>query len=116
MNKAELIAYAAEVGREDINEDMTKREIIFALEEDGLDDVDQSTPEPEKEEVPAENESQKIVKMVRNSTYYAYGKYVFTKDRKFLLMDAEAADILVKRSPDDFQIATTKEVEDYYKS
>lgn len=115
MNKAELIAYAAEVGREDINEDMTKKEIVLALEEDGLDDVEDSTPEPEKKSVPAATEDKKIVKMIRGASYYAYGSYVFTTDRRFMLMDAEAADAIVKNNPEDFRIATTKEVEDYYR-
>jgi len=115
MNKAELVAYAAEVGREDITDEMTKKEIVLALEEDGLDDVEESTPEPERKEVPAASEEKKIVRMVRGSSYYSYGSYVFSKDKPFVLMDAEAADAIVKNNPEDFRIATTKEVEEYYK-
>lgn len=115
MNKSELAAYAAEVGREDITEEMTKKEMISALEEDGLDDVLESTPEPEKKEIPASSDDKKIVYMNREASYYAYGKYIFTKDRRYVLMDAEMADTMVERNPGDFRIATTKEVEDYYK-
>lgn len=53
--------------------------------------------------------------MNREASYYAYGKYIFTKDRRYVLMDAEMADTMVERNPGDFRIATTKEVEDYYK-
>lgn len=115
MNKVDLIAYAAEVGREDINDDMTKREIMLALEEDGLDDVEESTPEEEKKDIPADDGDEKIVKMIRGASYYSYGRYVFTKDRKFVLMNAEAADALVEANPGDFAVATTKELEAYYK-
>lgn len=113
MNKTELVSYAAEVGREDITEDMTKKEIILALEEDGLDEIVE--PEPEKRVVPADDGDKKIVKMIREASYYSYGKYVFTKDREFVLMDAESADRITKSNPEDFVIATTKEVEDYFK-
>lgn len=115
MNKAELVAYASEVGREDITDDMTKKEIILSLEEDGLDDVQEAAPVEEKKDVPADSGDEKIVKMVRTASYYSYGRYVFTKDRKFVLMDAESADKIVESNPGDFQIASTKEVEDYYK-
>lgn len=115
MNKSELIAYASEVGREDITDEMTKKEIILSLEEDGLDNIEESAPEPEKKDVPADSGSEKIVKMIRSANYYSYGRYVFTKDRKFVLMDAESADKIVERNPGDFQIASTKEVEEYYK-
>lgn len=115
MNKPELIAYAAEVGREDLNDDMTKKEIILALEEAGLDSVEESVPEQEKTEVPADNGDKKIVKMNRKANYYSYGRYVFSNERPFVLMDGEMADALVKNSDGDFTIATTKEVEDYYK-
>lgn len=115
MNKAELVAYAAEVGREDITEEMTKKEIVLALEEDGLDDVEQSVPEKESKDIPADNGDKKIVKMTRGASYYSYGKYVFTKDRKFVIMDSEHADAIVKSNPEDFAIASTKEVEQFYK-
>lgn len=115
MNKAELVSYAAEVGREDITDSMTKKEIILSLEEDGLDDVDESKPEPEVKSVPADDGDNKIVKMTREVIYYSYGKYIFTKDRKFVLMDSESADQITSSNPGDFVIATTKEVEDYYK-
>ena len=114
MNKAELVSYAASVGREDITDSMTKKEIVLALEEDGLDDVTAQESEPERKTIPADSGEQKIVKMNGNASYYSYGKYVFTKDRKFVLMDAESADRIVKSNPGDFSIATTKEVEDYY--
>lgn len=115
MNKAELLSYAAEVGRDDLTEEMTKKEIIAALKEDGLDEVEESTPEPEKKDVAADNGDQKIVKMLTHTSYYSYGRYVFTKDRKFVLMDAESADRIVKGNPNQFAIASTKEVENYYK-
>ena len=115
MNKAELISYAAEVGREDLNDDMTKREIIAALEEDGLDDVQEAAPEPEKKDVVADDGNEKIVKMIPDISYYSFGRYVFTKERKFILMDAESAEAIVKANPNEFKIASTKEVEDYYR-
>lgn len=115
MNKAELISYSMEVGREDITDEMTKREIISALEEDGLDDVQESTPEPDKKDVAADNGAQKIVKMLTNTSYYSYGRYVFTRDQKFVLMDADDADKITEVNPDQFAIASTKEVENYYR-
>lgn len=113
MNKSELVSYAAEVGREDITDSMTKKEIILALEEDGLDQIVE--PEPEKKIVPADDGDKKIVKMIREASYYSYGKYVFSNDRKFVLMDSESANRITESNPGDFVIATTKEVEDYYK-
>lgn len=116
MNKAELIAYASEVGREDVDEDMTKREIIATLEEDGLDDVEESTPvEPEKESIPASDEDKKIIKMIRRAAYYAYGPYVFSTDKPFVLMDSESAEKIIEANPEDFVIASTREVENFYK-
>lgn len=112
MNKSELVSYAAEVGREDITDSMTKKEIVLALEEDGLDEIVE--PEPEKKVIPADDGDQKIVKMIREANYYSYGKYIFTKDRRFVLMDSESADQITKNNPEGFSIATTKEVEDYY--
>ena len=116
MNKAELIAYAAEVGREDIDDEMTKREIILALEEDGLDEVKESVPEKEEKNIPADSGDQKIVKMVREASYYSYGPHRFSSEKRFALMDSDSADQIVKNNPGDFEIASTKEVEEYYKS
>lgn len=115
MNKAELIAYAAEVGREDVNDDMTKKEIIMLLEEEGLDEVKESVPEKSKQDVPADNGGKKIVKMVRDASYYSYGPYVFSSENRFVLMDAESADRIVEVNPGEFKIASTKEVEEYYR-
>ena len=115
MNKAELIAYAAEVGREDVNDDMTKKEIIMLLEEEGLDEVKESVPEKPKQDVPADNGGKKIVKMVRDANYYSYGPYVFSSENRFVLMDAESADRIVEVNPGEFKIASTKEVEEYYR-
>lgn len=113
MNKSELVSYAADVGREDINEDMTKKEILLALEEDGLDEVVESEPK-KKANVPAASDDKEIVRMLRKASYYSYGTYVFTEDRQFVLMDKESAESIVKNNPGDFRVATTKEVEDYY--
>lgn len=114
MNKSELIAYAAEVGREDVDDDMTKKEIIMLLEEDGLDQVEESVPEKPKEDIPADDGGKKIVKMLKDASYYSYGPYVFSSERRYLLMDAETADRIVEVNPGDFRIASTKEVEEYY--
>lgn len=114
MNKAELIAYAAEVGREDVNDDMTKREILMLLEEEGLDEIQESVPEKPKAEVPADDGDKKIVKMLRNASYYAYGPYVFSSEQRFVLMDSESADRIVEVNPGEFKIASTKEVEEHY--
>lgn len=116
MNKAELIAYAAEVGREDVNDDMTKREILMLLEEEGLDDVKESVPEAPKKDVPADDGGKKIVKMVKDASYYSYGQFVFSSERRFVLMDSESADRIVEANPGDFKVASTQEVEEYYKS
>lgn len=115
MNKSELIGYAAEVGREDINEDMTKREIIASLEEDGLDDVEQSKPvEEDKKDIPASDGDKKVIKMLTKTAYYSYGAYVFTKEQPFVLMDAESADRITEINPDRFALATTREIEAFY--
>lgn len=113
MNKTELIAYAAEVGREDLDETMTKKEILFALQDDGHDEVIE--PETEKQDIPADSGDEKIVKMITDASYYSFGPYVFSKTNRFVIMDAESADQIIRLNPDNFVIANTKEVEDFYR-
>ena len=124
---SELKTIAEDFGVE-IDGIKSKKDIITALEEDGVtwsvyqkqnadqDNFEDSEEEPSvaREELKSGNYGNKIlVKMTRNNYRYDILGYTFTKEHPFVAMPDEKAQQIFDKE-EGFRLASPREVQEYY--
>lgn len=116
MNKNELLEVAAKF-EVDANADMTKEEIKNAISDAGItnDDLETKAEPQDESSAPAETEDEIIVRMVRNTSYYQYGSYVFTKSDPFAIMKKKDAEKLLEDRSTEFKKASEGDLRRFFK-
>lgn len=115
MNKAELVSLAIESGLEVEDRDTVKA-LKIKLRENGV-DSDKAAGEVEEEaraekvgKQKAESDNQVVVKITKDVTMYKFGRYKFSKDNPYVLMDKVDAEILMGFNPTLFVKPTVDEI------
>ena len=116
MNKNELLDLAARFEVE-VDSDMIKEEIKNAISDAGItnDDLEKSAEPEADDNAPAESDDEVVVRMMRNTSYYQYGTYTFTKKDPFAIMKKEDAEQLLERRSTEFKKATQEELRRFFK-
>lgn len=68
-------------------------------------------PEPQVKE---ETEEKTVIKLTKNFRSYSIKGHVFTRKEPYKVLPVDVAEDLIATQPDHFQLATRKEVADFY--
>ena len=114
MKKDELLMFALDNDLE-VEESMTKEEIKNMILDAGIDDdvVEPQAEDPDINE-PAETNDEVLIRMMRPTKHYSYGRYKFTREDPFAIMKKEDAEAILDKNGNAFRKASEAEIRKFF--
>lgn len=116
MKKDELLLLALEYDL-DVEDSMTKADIKNAIDDAGITDddlVEKSESNGDDINRPAETKDEVLIRMINPTSYYSYGRYVFTKNDPFAVMTHEDSEAIIRSNGDLFRKASEGEIREFF--